>query len=138
MRKLLKQLNSMQRAAVQMRNEIQISRRFQREKNKFIQDHADVATKEQALAFIDIVNSFLDTSEEADTIRIRLQTLRREYLLERDAALVIEHYDDFKAQLSSIQYAPLQSIQDEDAAAPRTEDTGKAGDGEAKAAEEQD
>ena len=137
MRKLLKQLNSMQRAAVQMRSEKQISRRFQREKDKFIQDHPEAATKEQALAFIDIVNSFLDSSEEADTIRIRLQTLRREHLLERDAALLIDRYDDFKAQLVSIQYAPLQSIQDGDAVAPGTEDTGKAGEGEARA-EEQD
>ena len=36
MRKLLKQLNSMQRSAVQMRSEIQISRRFQREKEALL------------------------------------------------------------------------------------------------------
>lgn len=112
MRELLGRLNAMQRAAMQERSDVRMSLRFQREKEKFLQDHPKSAREEQALAFIEIVDGFLDDTSESDEIRNALKELRREFSLNEDCAGWIGEYASFKEHLVRVQYAPRRAVQE--------------------------
>ena len=113
MRVLLRRLNRMQRRAMYERTAEQVGRRFEREKDKFIQDHPDVATKEEVGVFLETAEDLLDDSLEGDEIRTALNKLRREFTLDEDVTHVVGDYETLKEHLVGIRYAPLRAVQEQ-------------------------
>ena len=112
MRALLRQLNSMRRRAVRRRATQQISRRFERAKKTFLQDHPDSATREEAFVFFETIEDFLDESLEADAIRAKLLQMRRRHRIDSELAKPIADYATFREDLNRVQYAGLQAVQE--------------------------
>ena len=128
MKALLRKLNQMQRRAMRERAAERVGKRFEREKDKFLQDHPDRATREQVGLFLEIVEDLLDDSLEGDQIRTELKELRREFTLEEEVTRKVKNYNDLKERLVGIRYAPLRAVQEketDEAASPRAEDAAR-------------
>ena len=132
MKALLRRLNRMQRRAMCERTAEKVGRRFEREKDKFVQDHSDKATKEDVGLFLETAEDLLDDSWEGDKIRIELSELRREFALDEDATQLVENYGRLKERLVGIRYAPLRAVQEEDAEDAESAPGGNAGGGDAQ------
>ena len=124
MKALLRRLNRMQRRAMLERTAEQVSKRFERERNKFIQDHPERATREDVGMFLEAAEDLLDNSLEGDKIRTELNELRREFGLETDVTLLVEDYDALRERLVGIRYAPLRAVQDKDGEVQEKGDVG--------------
>ena len=132
MRSLLRELNRMQRRAMRERTAEQVSRRFEREKDKFVQDHPDKATKEDVGLFLETAEDLLDDSLEGDKIRTELNKLRREFALEEDVTHAVEKYGSLKERLVEVRYAPLRAVQEKEAQGGKFASSGDADGGAAK------
>ena len=114
MKALLRRLNQMQRRAMRERAAERIGKRFEREKDKFLQDYPDTATREQVGLFLETAVDSLDDSLEGDQIRTELKELRREFTLEEEVTRKVEDYNDLKERLVGIRYAPLRAVQEKE------------------------
>ena len=114
MKTLLGKLNRMRRRAMRERAVERVGKRFEREKDKFLQDHPDRATREQVGLFLEAAEEVLDDSLEGDQIRTELKELRREFVLEEEVTRDVEKYGRLKERLVEIRYAPLRAVQEKE------------------------
>jgi hypothetical protein len=111
-RTLLHKLNQMQRTAIIELTSEKVSQRVERTKNSFVLDHPVTARREQALVLFEDIERALDSSLEADHIRLSIEVLRRDYHLDDDVLKPIEPYAAFRDALEKIKYAGRLATQE--------------------------
>ncbi|MEK7994085.1 MAG: AAA family ATPase [Planctomycetota bacterium] len=105
MRALFRRLRQMQRDAERELTAERVSARVNRAKAAFLQDRSTEAKREHAFVLFEEIEGALDNSEEADAIRMELQSLRREFKIDEDPAEPINDYARFRELLERMRYA---------------------------------
>lgn len=113
MKALFQRLRQMQRQAERELTSERVSARVTRAKASFLQDHATGAKREHAFVLFEEIEAALDSSEEADQIRLELQALRRDFRIDDDLTEAIEEYGLFCERLERVQYAGRLATQDQ-------------------------
>lgn len=91
----------MQRKAERETSQERISRKVDRVIESFRSDHPTSAKREEAILLLEEVESALDDSSEADTVRLELQKLRRDYDLSEPKPGLVERFSDFSHSLGA-------------------------------------
>lgn len=105
MKTLFQRLRQMQRQAERELSSERVSARVSRAKASFLQDHPKGAKREHAFVLFEEIEAALDSSEEADQIRVELQGLRREFKIDDDLNTPITEYEAFRERLERVHYA---------------------------------
>ena len=111
-RELFEQLGQRQRRAERMQGGERISSRINRIKRTFQTNHPSGARREDVALLIEEVENQLDSSLEADQIRLVLRTWIRDFSLDDEPDLPIEDWDCFRAALDGLAYVGTQVVQD--------------------------
>jgi hypothetical protein len=112
MKVLFQRLRQMQRQAERELTSERVSARVIRAKASFLQDHAASAKREHAFVLFEEIEGALDSSEEADQIRLELQSLRRDFHIDDDLTEFINDYQQFCDRLERVQYAGRLATQE--------------------------
>ena len=121
-RKLFYQLNSMMNRARQRSEKAQLSEKIARVKQRFLQKHPAVATREDAIYLLDDIENILEDNQdreaffEIEKIKEVLQNLKNTFKLDiqYDVQKSIDDYQGFLNGLDTVQYAgDLASQEDE-------------------------
>ena len=107
----------MQRDAERELTTERVSRRVERAKQSFFQDHPDGARREHAFVLFEEIEASLDGSQESDHIRAELSGLRRDFKVEDDVTEPIPDYDRFLERLEKLTYAGRLATQESESAA---------------------
>lgn len=105
MKALFREVNEMRRAAVKDAGRATVGRRVEREKRRFVDDHPESATREDAAQFLTDLSEVLDETPESDDVRVELNRLRRDFVLDQDLHRPVGDYARFKAHLDRVRYA---------------------------------
>ena len=117
MKALFKKLRQMQRDAERELTTERVSRRVERAKQSFLQDHPDEARREHAFVLLEEIEASLDNSQESDHIRAEISGLRRDFKVEDDVTEPVPNYGQFKDRLDKLKYAGRLATQESEAAA---------------------
>ena len=112
MRALFRRLRKMQREADRELTSERVSSRVNRAKESFLRDRATGAKREHAFVLFEEIETALDDSEEADQIRLGLQSLRREFKIDDDLNQPIDNFGHFRERLEGVRYAGRLATQD--------------------------
>lgn len=110
---LIRRLSEMQRKAERETSQERISRKVDRVIKSFRSDHPTSAKREEAILLLEEVDSALDDSSEADTVRLELQKLRRDYDLSEPKPGAVERFSEFSQALGRVRYSALNAVQQE-------------------------
>lgn len=110
---LIRRLSEMQRKAERETSQERISRKVDRVIKSFRSDHPTSAKREEAILLLEEVESALDDSSEADTVRLELQKLRRDYDLTEPKPGAVERFSVFSQALGCVRYSALNAVQHE-------------------------
>lgn len=113
MRPLMRHLVEAVSSAVEAEQQLRVSERFRRRKSAFLKDHRGGAMRDEARMMVQELQRHLAgvRSDEADAIELGLSRLIRDFKLDEDPRAVIEPFEDFRAALDQIAYAPLRAAQ---------------------------
>lgn len=75
--------------------------------------HPVSAKREEAILLLEEIESALDDSSEADTVRLELQKLKRDYDLSEPKPGLVERFVDFSHAVGCVRYAALNAVQEE-------------------------
>ena len=107
---LFRKLGNMQRAAIRELTVERVGSRVDRAIDRFVQDFERGARREQVVVLFDELEHVLDDSKEADTIRMELKAIRRDFHLDEELTSPVDNYDSFKSLLKRIRYAAVLAI----------------------------
>ncbi|MHC2065895.1 AAA family ATPase [Bremerella sp. T1] len=110
---LIRRLSEMQRQAERGTSQERISRKVDRVIKSFRSDHPTTAKREEAILLLEDVESALDDSSEADTVRLELQKLRRSFDLNEPKPGAVERFAEFSQALGCVRYSALNAVQQE-------------------------
>lgn len=110
---LIRRLSEMQRKAERETSQERISRKVDRVIKSFRSDHPTSAKREEAILLLEEVESALDDSSEADTVRLELQKLRRDFDLNEPKPGSVERFAEFSQALGCVRYSALNAVQQE-------------------------
>lgn len=105
MRKLFSELNRRRRKAEQDRYRDRASAKVEQQRKIFIRDHAETATKEQALFLFERIQDGLEESLDADAINGEILSLKRRHELDGEALDPVPNYPAFLARLKTLKDA---------------------------------
>lgn len=105
MKALFREINEMRRAALKDAGRASVGRRIEREKRRFVEDHPEAATREEAAQFLADLSQVLDETSESDDARVEINKLRRHFALDQDLHKPVDDYARFKAGLERVRYA---------------------------------
>ena len=108
---LIRRLAAMQRQAERETSQERISRKIDRVIKSFRTDHPTSAKLEEAILLLEDLESALDDSSEADTVRLALQRLRRDYDLNEPKPGTVERFSEFSQALGCVRYSALNAVQ---------------------------
>jgi hypothetical protein len=111
-RRLFQALGLLQRAATRDYMTEKTSSRINRSRSSFLLDHPDRATREDADLLIEEIETTLDSSLDADELRLQLRRLRVDFDLDQDVAEDISDYGAFKDALVALVYALRRESQE--------------------------
>ena len=94
-----------------------VSRRVERAKQSFLQDHPVEARREHAFVLLEEIEASLDGSQESDHIRAELSGLRRDFKVEDDVTESVPDYTQFRDRLEKLTYAGRLATQESETAA---------------------
>lgn len=107
LRILLQQLAKAQRAAERAEDVSRISSRINRAKRDFMRTHSERSRKEDVTTLIEEIESQLDSSPEADAVRVTLNSWSHTFTLEDEPRSEI---NDFPALLKAIDSVAYQAV----------------------------
>jgi hypothetical protein len=105
MKALFRDINEMRRAATKDAGRATVGRRVEREKRRFVGDHPEAATREEAAQFLAELSAVLDETAESDDVRLEINKLRRHFVLDQDLHKQVDDYPRFKTDLDRVRYA---------------------------------
>jgi hypothetical protein len=110
---LLARLAAMQRQAERESTQERISRRLDRAVKSFLRDHPTGCRREDALILLEDIESVLDSSQEADYVRMQVQALRRRFDLNEPKPGPVEDFPGFTEGLCRVRYSAVNAVQEE-------------------------
>jgi hypothetical protein len=102
MKKLFVAINGQRRAAERDNLRERVGSLVERLQRGFLRDHPNQATKDQALSCLENIQTTLDDSNEADAVRLRLNTLKRDFRLEENLNDHVPNYAQFSQHLATL------------------------------------
>jgi hypothetical protein len=120
-RHLFQQLGQRQRIAERMQGSERISSRINRIKRTFLANHPSGARREDVVLFIEEVEAQLDSSLEADEVRLVLRTWVRDFELDDELERPIDDWERFRSGLEGLAYAGTQAVQQQPSAETHAE-----------------
>lgn len=105
MRALFRHLNEKRRSAEREAALERIATLVDRQQRNFLRDHPQEATREEGLAFVELIEEILDDSRESDAIRRTLLRLRRDFALDDEPRRAIANYLLFRDQLNGLKHS---------------------------------
>jgi predicted ATP-dependent endonuclease of OLD family len=105
MKVLFTHLQKAQRAAERELNSERVSRRFERAKKSFLQDHPLAAKKEEVLILLEDLDNTLGNDPDSDKIRVAINGLKRDHQIETNLTEPICDFEQFKGDLERVRYA---------------------------------
>ncbi|WP_204105312.1 MULTISPECIES: AAA family ATPase [Spirulina sp. CCY15215] len=112
---LFRRIDEMRRNAEREESNEKFSQKMERRKNQFLNDHPVSANREDAIVFLDDLDSMLDdSSPKSDEIRHSLQNLKRDYKLDTEMVKPVDNYPQFREALDRIKYAGKIASQEND------------------------
>lgn len=113
MRVLFRAMNAKLRQAERETTGRQVSKKVERLKKAFLQDHPASAQREDALVLIESIEDALDDGLESSEIKLQAAELKRLHQLESDLNKPVSDYTSFKEKLEALQYAGRIATQQE-------------------------
>jgi hypothetical protein len=110
-RVLFRLLGRMQREATRDRTAERTSSRIKRARDSFLLDHPERARREDANVLFEEIDTSLDSSLDAEQLRLSIRRLQTDFGLEEDVADDIEEYDRFKDALLTLAYQEQRAAQ---------------------------
>ncbi len=104
---LFTRLAQMQRESLKEISQERVTQRVNRAKKSFMQDHPQIARREEAAVLFEEIASALNDEPESDAIRTFLDRMGRNFKLKDDVTKPIEDFELFKEQLEKIVYADV-------------------------------
>lgn len=111
-RTLFRRLSQLQRQATRELFAERTSSRIKRARDSFLLDHPDRARREEANVLFEEIETALDTSLDAEELRLAIRRIQADFGLEHDVAHDIEDFDGFKAALLTLAYQEQRSAQE--------------------------
>lgn len=105
MKAVFRKLRQKQRDAERELISEKVSARVNRAKSSFMQDHRNGARREHVIVLFEEFESALDDSAEADEIRLKIQSLQRDFKINENLTEPVENYSQFCDRLEEVQYA---------------------------------
>jgi predicted ATP-dependent endonuclease of OLD family len=114
---ILKKLRRMQNLAENRLLEERVFQRVDRVKKRFFQDNPleKGAKKEEAVLFLEELESKLDASLESGHMRLSIQKIRLDFGLDSDLTAPINNYDNFINEIEKIKYSARINSQEMEA-----------------------
>jgi energy-coupling factor transporter ATP-binding protein EcfA2 len=110
-RQLFGELSRRQRLAEREQGTERISSRINRIKRTFFANHPSGARREEAVLLVEEVEDQLDSSLEADAVRLVVRGWVRDFGLDEDLERPIEDWEGFQTELDGLAYAGTQVVQ---------------------------
>jgi energy-coupling factor transporter ATP-binding protein EcfA2 len=110
-RKLFDELGQRQRLAERKQGTERISSRINRIKRTFLANNPSGARREDVALLVEEIDGQLDSSLEADEVRLVLGRWGRDFELDEDVERPIENWDHFQSELDGLAYAGMQTVQ---------------------------
>lgn len=93
-----------------------------REIGSFLKDHEQAPKRAELKVFLDKVTDLLDTSDEAEEIRMRIRVLQNRHDLSVDLPALVKHWTTVADDIAALRYAARLASED-----PHPPDTPRSG-----------
>lgn len=111
-KRLLSELNRLQRAAMREQTNERIRSRINRSRSRFLVDHASGARCEEVSLLIEEVEAQLDDSVEAEEVRSALRKIRVDFHLDEEPKADVADFQALGERLRSVAYQGVRAVQD--------------------------
>jgi hypothetical protein len=112
MKSLFENINAQRRAAERDSAKERMTSIIERHQRAFLRDHATQATKEEALEFLEALETELDDSMEADAVKTAIGALKRDFQLDDTSNAPVGDYANFSARISALKHSYQVSQQE--------------------------
>jgi hypothetical protein len=102
---LLARLAGVLREAELEEQDRRLGKRLDRIVDSFLSDYPAPTTRERGRRLLDEVGASLERSEVGDQIRLKADTMRRDFALDEDLTEPIENYVEFRDRVRALRYA---------------------------------
>jgi predicted ATP-dependent endonuclease of OLD family len=109
---LFKQLRKMQRKALRIAEDEQVSGRIKRSRRTFQKDHPSYASSEECVVLLEKIETFVGPSLDFDSLRDEIRSIRHRFIDENNLDAPINDYDGFLAAIESLSLLELRKAQD--------------------------
>ncbi len=110
--RLFTRIATAQRDAVRRNNRERVHRTVSRFRKAFLRDHSSSATRREANALLEEIESQLtEVTDETENMRALIRSIRKDFKLTEEPAAKVDSFDDLAQRLTQLTYEGVRSAQ---------------------------